>query len=263
MKLDWNQIALAAGSAANKLRSYYVFDEINSTNNWDEWSGNEKLLPAVCLAEQQINGRGRNGKLWVSRPGENIYLTLVWPFGRGKESGLTGLSLAIGIAIAKLLNGYGIKAKIKWPNDILVEQAKLAGILIETKIKRRGEIIAMLGVGVNYALDEASHGHISCAATDFLSHCKTQTAPDRDRLIGGLIRELVQACELYEQQGYSAFAAYWDEYDICAGKIVSVQDETGVWQAEVVGLASDCGLRLIRDDIETVVYAADVSIKVD
>jgi BirA family transcriptional regulator, biotin operon repressor / biotin---[acetyl-CoA-carboxylase] ligase len=262
MKLHWRQIVLGIGEAATKLRAHYIHEKISSTNDWHSWSGQASELPAVCLAEQQHHGRGRDGKLWVSPPGENIYLTLGWSFKNATEPGLVGLSLAIGVAIARILNEYGLDAKVKWPNDIMVNDTKLAGILIETKIKSSGEIIAMIGVGLNYLLSDESHRHISQDATDFVSCSNDQDIPDRNYLAGKLIQVLMQACDAFDQFGFKAFRADWDRYDICRGRMVQIKDAAGVWSAYAVGINEQCGLKLLHDNVERVIYAADVSVRV-
>ena len=262
MKLDWNQIVQCIGETATKLRAHYVYDKINSTNDWQTWSGNASALPAICLAEQQLNGRGRNGKSWISLPHENIYLTLVWSFEGRAETGLTGLSLAVGLSVARLLTDLDINAKVKWPNDVLIGKDKMAGILIETKIKQTGEVIAIIGVGMNYVLSDVSREKIGRGVVDFVSACKNQPVPSRNQLIGNLIRRLIQTCETFDQEGFSAFISAWETYDVCSGKLVNVKDATGEWAAYALGINDQCGLKLLRNNVEHVIYAADVSISI-
>jgi len=260
--LDWNQISNALGESRSKIRCHVVIDCITSTNDWSAWSCGNEQLPAICLAEQQTSGRGRSGREWISPPAENICLSLVWPFSVCVNSRLDGLSLVIGVAIARVMAVYGIQAKIKWPNDVLVNGDKIAGILIETKIKPSGDAIAIIGVGINYALSELSRLHIGQACCDMASHFKSRISPDRNQVAGMVIKELIHVCEEFTQYGFSAFIKDWNHYDVCSGRDVQVHDASGVWIGKVIGLNDRCGLRVLRNNSEHVVYAADVSIRI-
>lgn len=262
MNLDWNQITEAMGDVSQKLLCHVVVDSIASTNDWAAWSCGQSKLPAVCLAEKQNAGRGRRGREWISPPGENIYLSLVWPFFTGGSAQLDGLSLVAGVAIAKVMALCGIQAKVKWPNDVLVNGAKIAGVLIETRIRRSGEAVAVIGVGINYALSDSSRLHIGQASSDMASHLDDQLLPDRNRVAGMIIKELIQACEAFAQHGFSAFAEEWKQFDMCSGNIVQVRDATGEWTGKAIGLDRQCALRVMRDNVECMVVAADVSVRI-
>jgi BirA family transcriptional regulator, biotin operon repressor / biotin---[acetyl-CoA-carboxylase] ligase len=263
MRLDWDLIADALGESKHKLLCHIVVDKITSTNDWSLWSRGKNLVPAVCLAEEQVSGRGRNDRKWVSSVAENVYLSLVWPFTRFAENGLNGLSLIVGLVIARVLISFGVcDVKVKWPNDVLVKDKKIAGVLIETKVNRGAEIIAVIGIGVNYALSDLSRLEIGQPCTDVSSSCEGSSLPDRNQLAGVLIKELIQSCEVFQQYGFSAFIDEWNQYDACRGQEVSIHDATGVWVGKVIGLSNQCGLRILRDNAECVVYAADVSIRI-
>jgi BirA family transcriptional regulator, biotin operon repressor / biotin---[acetyl-CoA-carboxylase] ligase len=263
MNLDWNQIAEVLGQESLKLRSHVVVDTISSTNDWSAWSCGNDLVPAVCIAEQQTSGRGRNNRKWVSLPGENIYLTLVWPFTIAGDETLNGLSLVVGIAISRVLMSYKINdVKLKWPNDVLVKGEKIAGILIETKINQIAGLRAVIGIGLNYSLSEMSRLEIGRACTDLLSALGDDRLPDRNHLTGEILKELIHTCEAFQQHGFSAFANEWKQYDACCNKEVNVHDASGEWTGWVNGLNHDCGLRVLRDGNECVVYSADVSIRI-
>lgn len=263
MKLDWNQIAEVAGTAVDVLRNHFVFESISSTNDWHAWSGGSNELPAVCLAECQDSGRGRNGKAWVSLPDENIYLTLVWSFKKSCGINLAGLSLAVGVVIARLVSGYGEQAKLKWPNDVMVGNSKLAGILIETKITNTGSIIAIIGIGLNFSLSAASRQQINRHVTDFVTGCVSAQCPDRNQLAGMLIKALVDCCQQYAVHGFNQFRDQWQAYDMCMGRVVNIKDASGEWSGTAQGINEQCALIVMRDNVEHVVHAADVSIKVE
>jgi len=117
---------------SNLVSEIFVHDKIKSTNRYLR----EKMLindsqGLVCLAESQSSGKGRSGHEWVSPFGRNIYLSLLWRFECGPAA-ISGLSLAIGVAVLRTLDGLKIpEVGLKWPNDILWQGKKLGGILVE------------------------------------------------------------------------------------------------------------------------------------
>lgn len=244
------------------FRCHVVLDRVTSTNDWSVWSCGSNQLPAICLAEQQTAGRGRGGRKWVSPPAENIYLSLVWSFAQNANFRLDGLSLVVGVAMARALAVCGIRAKIKWPNDVQVNGEKIAGILVETKVKQSSGVVAIIGVGINYTLSAQSKSYIDQACTDVASHCSNTKLPDRNQVAGIVIRELIHVCEEFARSGFSAFIEEWNYYDACLGRDVDVHDASGVWVGKVIGLNDQCGLRIMSNDFEKVVYAADVNIRI-
>ena len=101
----------------------------------------------VCTAEQQTAGRGRRGRQWVSPFASNLYLSLVWEFSQGAAA-LEGLSLAVGVAVARALAACDVPAvQLKWPNDVLHDGAKLGGILLEMTGDAAGACQVVVGVG--------------------------------------------------------------------------------------------------------------------
>ena len=103
---------------------------------------------SIHLSEQQVAGKGRNGKKWVSPKGKNIYLSIGW-ISPLQYSELNGLSLAVGTVLASTLNKYaGNLIKIKWPNDLLFKKKKISGILIET-VDLGDTVGVVIGIGIN------------------------------------------------------------------------------------------------------------------
>ena len=115
------------------LAQLELLQETASTNAYamaqtQDKSRTDRLHGYVCLAEYQSAGRGRRGRSWCSPYGSNIYLTAVAEFESG-ASALEGLSLVVGIALVRALRLCGVEsAQLKWPNDVLVQGKKLAGI---------------------------------------------------------------------------------------------------------------------------------------
>ncbi|MCF6300105.1 MAG: biotin--[acetyl-CoA-carboxylase] ligase [Proteobacteria bacterium] len=102
----------------------------------------------ICLAERQTAGRGRRDREWISPYDSNIYLSIFWRFSLAPME-LRGLSLAAGLAVVRALNRLGTtQVGLKWPNDILWQKQKLAGLLLEVTGENEGPSQVVLGVGL-------------------------------------------------------------------------------------------------------------------
>src|SRR3546814_7105530 len=97
----------------------------------------------------QTAGRGRRGRSWISPFGANLYLSIAWSWPAWPPE-LSALSLAIGVACAKVIENHGIAdVRLKWPNDLLVDDRKLGGILIEHRGEAGGACRVVVGIGLN------------------------------------------------------------------------------------------------------------------
>src|SRR5437773_5958137 len=105
----------------------------------------------MVLAEAQTKGRGRFDRAWVSPAGKNLYLTLVM---RPPMARLRSLSIVTPLAVALAVEEVtGLRPRIKWPNDVLIEGRKLSGILIESEISASTVDYALVGPGINVNFD--------------------------------------------------------------------------------------------------------------
>lgn len=105
----------------------------------------------VVIADEQTRGRGRAGRSWHAVPGRSLVLSVVLRRGAGVAPCGT-IALAAGLALARGLDGLGARARLKWPNDLLLGGRKLAGILVESRAAAAGGTAAVVGLGVNVAL---------------------------------------------------------------------------------------------------------------
>lgn len=164
----------------------------------------------AVLAEKQESGRGRRGRTWVSPFGKNIYLSLLWSFGGGLGS-LEGLSLVIAIAVERALTDLGVKdAKLKWPNDVYLQNKKLAGILLEVSGEYSGHCQVVIGIGLNVKLSEYDAESIDQPWAQLSEHIGSL---DRNVIAASVINQLIQCIEQFDKQGFSAFKEYWTERD--------------------------------------------------
>ena len=214
----------------------------------------------VCLAEAQSAGRGRRGRGWVATPCHNILLSMNWRFETGPAS-LAGLSLAAGVAVVRALEDFGVQgAGLKWPNDILRDGRKLAGLLIDVRAETGGPSVVVLGLGLNVYLAPADAAHIDqpwTALRDFLP------APvDRNRLAALLIVHVHEMFRVFERDGFAAFRAEWERRHLYAGKPVRLQSGHEDLFGTVEGIDTQGGLRVraVGGELRTF-HSGDVSLR--
>jgi BirA family transcriptional regulator, biotin operon repressor / biotin---[acetyl-CoA-carboxylase] ligase len=179
---------------------------------------------SLSLAETQSAGRGRRGRRWVSPLGGNVYFSLLRRFPQGMGA-LAGLSLVAGIALVQALSDCGARGLgLKWPNDILVDERKLAGILVELGGEFLGPCHAVIGIGINLRLPEDAD--IDQPHIDLAQICGGEP-PSRNRLVACLITRLIAALDRFAAQGFSAFSADYAQHDLLCGRAVRVRDAHG------------------------------------
>lgn len=197
----------------------------------------------VLCAEHQQAGRGRRGRPWYAAIGGSLTFSVLWRFEGGLQS-LSGLSLAAGLAIARAVNRHSRRpARLKWPNDVLVDHRKLAGILVEVQGDMHGAAVAVVGVGLNVSLSAAQRDAVDQAVVDL---AETGAAVARNPLLADCLRELHAVLAVFRQHGFAALRADWMALDAYAGKAVSLQlpDALGV-HGEAAGV-DDSGALLLR-----------------
>jgi BirA family biotin operon repressor/biotin-[acetyl-CoA-carboxylase] ligase len=207
--------------AASSLQAMSLLSTTASTNS----CASRDLPPEigcarVWLAEHQTEGRGRRGRSWVSTFGENLYISIAWRFDL-PMSELAGLSLVAGVVVCEVLAHLGLKGhSLKWPNDILVGQRKLSGILVEASGEADGPATAVLGIGVNFRLPEAQGVQIDQPWTD-LSRVSPLSI-SRNRMAGILIDRLILACHLFAAERLAPFLDRWETFDGFSGQPVNL-----------------------------------------
>jgi BirA family biotin operon repressor/biotin-[acetyl-CoA-carboxylase] ligase len=171
---------------------------------------------SVLAVELQTAGRGRMGRVWCSGLGSTLTFSLLWRFDCGLNA-LSGLSLAVGVAIARALNGLGAQdVRLKWPNDILADisetGSKLGGVLIEAQGDMLGPSTVVIGIGLNCSLPDHLAGRIDQPASALEEICRDM--PTRNRLLAAILQELSGALRQFAQSGFAAFGDEWQRYHI-------------------------------------------------
>ena len=237
-KLDASAIALAMPAAVRNAFDVRVVATTGSTNS--DLLRNATTLPsgAVLAAEHQTAGRGRRGRAWHAPPGASLMFSLLWKFPQGTGA-LSGLSLAVGVAVARALEAAGAPAvKLKWPNDLLAWQgdrfAKLGGILIELASGENGAAHAVIGIGINVNLG-AMASRIDQPATDLAALGLGQS---RNALLALLLDHLLAMLRTFERSGFAELAEEWNRRHAYAGRKVTLTSE-GRTTAEGVATCVD------------------------
>ncbi|GAB3449344.1 biotin--[acetyl-CoA-carboxylase] ligase [Massilia solisilvae] len=213
--------------------------------------------PLLLVAENQTAGRGRAGRSWLSAPGHSLTFSLAWKFESGPQA-LSGLPLAVGVALAETLGRLGVQVRLKWPNDLLKDGDKLAGILIETAAAPGPGIWAVIGVGLNLVMPDELEREIGRA----VSAVPWLARMDRDELIAALLDGLAAMLRQFERTGFSAFAARWNLLHAYQGDTVRILDRGAVLHEGVAAGVDDTG-RLLLDTSEgrIAIAAGDVSLR--
>jgi BirA family biotin operon repressor/biotin-[acetyl-CoA-carboxylase] ligase len=198
--------------------------------------------PVLLAANEQTAGRGRRGRRWHSAPGRGVLFSLGLPLQRAARD-LGGLSIVAGVAAVRALRALGAAdAALKWPNDLLLRETKLGGILVQTRAQGAGSA-AVIGVGVNHrdAQDLAARLRRGVAALEDV----LRPLPERNTVIGALARELVVALHTFDAGGLGAFRDDWEALHAHAGQRLRVRLADGRRLAGIAaGLADDGALQL-------------------
>ena len=239
-----------------------VHRSIDSTNSWSmSQSRQGRALPFACFAEQQEQGRGRRGKQWLMKPRTNIAMSVSWPFTSVETLSLLPLSVAI--AISQQLEDFGLQhVQVKWPNDVYVQGAKIAGVLIETtplrvETEQAGLLAVVIGVGINFDVDEKvlaqikSQSQSSAEVTDIRRQFEKQQLsmqPSRQQVAAGVLSRVLQLCQNFEQQAVSSLEHFRSGYDYCMDKSIDLILDTDERLSGVACGVSDSAELMVRLD---------------
>jgi BirA family biotin operon repressor/biotin-[acetyl-CoA-carboxylase] ligase len=235
-----------------------VVPETGSTNADLLARASQLTEPVLLVAEHQTAGRGRAGRSWLSSSENSLTFSLAWKFDGGPQT-LAGLPLAIGVALGDALALLGVQVQLKWPNDVLKDGDKLAGILIETQSAASGGTWIVLGIGLNLIMPDEVEAQLgrSAAGAPWLARM------ERDVLVAALLDALADGLRLFAQQGFGAFSARWNLRHAWQGRTVVILDNGQVLQEGLAAGVDDTG-RLLLDTAEgrVAVLAGDVSLRV-
>lgn len=197
-------------------RTLFTLDTVDSTMDvlWREAA--QLGSGSVAVTEHQQQGRGRYGRTWVSPLAQNLYLSVLWKWPLSLSEA-TQVTLSLAVCLLETLQALGLSNSlgIKWPNDIYLNGAKLAGILVDAQGEMDGRSTLVIGCGVNL----------------FPVECERLTANiggDKTELAIALINNIYRTLNEYAQNGFSKAFTRWNTYDILRGQRITVKRAEGV-----------------------------------
>ena len=203
---------------------------------------------AVATADHQRAGRGRHGRRWEDQPGSALLVSLLLRPPAGAPA--AQLSLVCALSVAETVERTaGLEARVKWPNDVLVEGSKVAGILLESR-----DAAVVFGVGINVNQEEAA---LPPDARTPPASLRTLTGREHDRalVLVELLERLEASYDLWRETGLAPLLAELERRDVLRGRTVTVGDVTGT----AAGIAPDGQLRVVdADGAEILVASGEV-----
>ena len=231
------------------IQTLQVVPHIASTNSYLLELGRQNRTGVVCFAEQQSAGKGRRGRHWVSPFGSNIYLSILWRYELHGPDVLSGLSLAVGVAVVRALTSLGITGVgLKWPNDLIHQGKKLGGILIEVSGESAGPCYAVVGLGLNVHLAASQASGIDQAWTDISQILGAANSLSRNRLAASLLNELLPVISQFEHTGLAAYLAEWRRYDCLNGQTTNLFVGNQHYSGTVLGIDNNGLLLFAKAD---------------
>lgn len=242
-----------------------VFDRLESTNRYLlEHAPDTDQSLRVCVAEEQTGGRGRRGRAWHSPRSSGLYLSVGWRYA-GSPSRLTALTLAAGVIIRRALGElFGIDIRLKWPNDVVWDQRKLGGVLVELAAGAPRGCCVVVGIGINVALPDETLAAISDwprGAVDLRSAVGRADC-DRTALAWALCLGIGRLLAAYADEGFSAYRTEWCSADHLRGTQIKVQGSGADLLGTAAGIDAD-GALIVLDGTGRMhrVIAGDVSVR--
>ncbi|MBT8567086.1 biotin--[acetyl-CoA-carboxylase] ligase [Polynucleobacter paneuropaeus] len=261
------------------MSSHCILERVAETESTNDdlmarWRAGELIDPIARLAQKQTAGKGRAGRAWLARPQDSLCFSLAYPFQR-KPADLSGLSLLVGLAVIsgislalnhskQELHEKGLR--LKWPNDLLLNQGKLGGILIEGGQTKLGDPSWMIiGIGINLqnanAFDQALHHEQKVAALDQLL-TTGEVLPDPDWIWLKIVEELEATLSNFDQTGFAQYQKLWMDWDAFQNTAVRI---TGAGQEVIEGVAKGVdtsgALLLASGEKMISIHAGDVSLR--
>lgn len=218
----------------NKKIELQIFESIDSTNAYLAKHKPKRSL-AVCLAEQQTQGKGRMQRDWHSPFGKNLYLSCYYSFQKD-ISELAGLSMIVSLSIRKTLQSFGLmdSLSVKWPNDVVYDNKKIAGNLIEVRAETHGVSHAVIGVGINVNMTNANKNEIGQAWTSISGELNKPI--DRNECCARFLNILFSDLEQFERDGFAPAVQEWMRADCLTNKKIILNTLKENVHGQVVGI---------------------------
>jgi len=226
-----------------------VLGEVDSTSQrLLEWPDREILHGRTCVAEFQSQGRGRRGRSWLGVPCRNIMLSMAWQMDRTAERA-GGLSLSVGLTLLQRLQTFSAEhLQLKWPNDIVCDHGKLAGILVDVLTGPDHRCTVVVGIGINLKNPAVIATRLERRVANLVD---LSTVPvDRTQLVALIIADLSRTLEAFDRDGFSGDVDAWNACDAYAGLRVKAQINNRTVEGEALGVDTSGAYRVRLDDCQ-------------
>ncbi len=253
LKQELNELGIS------QLFDLHVFEKIDSTNAWLL----ENLLATaglstVCVADEQTAGSGRSGRSWYSPAGKNIYFSYSVPLEASLQD-FSALSLVIGLVVNRVLKKLGVSGlALKWPNDILRDNKKLAGILIAVKVVSQQRYL-VVGIGINVSMQEDVKALQEISCNDLVG--TGLEVSDREKIIAMILAESNKAIRVFFEHGFSAFRDEWNNCDAWNGKHVQILDQGKILVSGLESGVDEDGCLQVQAEQMHKISSGDVSLR--
>ena len=228
------------------LSDWRFYPEVGSTNDIAlEWVRQGAPDWALVVADAQTAGRGRDGRRWVTEPGHSLAFSLALRLSPAETRHCSRLAALAALGLIGALSGMGLKATLKWPNDVLLSRRKVAGVLVEVSWQSDQVEAAVIGMGVNVSPQSVpSPGAVRYPATCVETILGARV--DRWALLANTLRAMQDTRAIL---GEDAFIDAWNDHLAMRGELVGFQmrnEEPRL--VRVIGVNSDGQLAMETQD---------------
>jgi BirA family biotin operon repressor/biotin-[acetyl-CoA-carboxylase] ligase len=220
-------------------------EEVDSTNSYALRNLDMLRDREIIIADIQTGGYGRFSRTWLSNNPDNLYMSIVLK-PSGKTDRLIGLTLYMSTVICELLEEYGVKSSLKWPNDVLVQGEKIAGVLGETKYQEDTLKGYVLGTGINLNMTGEECAKIDQPATSLNLH--TGKRVNKDDFAGRLLKGFFSSYRNYLRKGFSLVRDEYLRRCIIIGRKIILSTMDQQYSTIAKSLTADGELVVEKDD---------------
>lgn len=255
--------ALAPETAA-RIATLEIFTELDSTNRHLLAAAPPPGLLRVCLADHQTAGRGRRGRVWRTPLAGGLCLSVSWQFA-DTPAELAALTLAVGVVVRRALARVaGLEIALKWPNDLVWDERKLGGILLEMTAEAQGRCHVVAGIGINFSLPQEMLAALSDWPRGAVDLATALHGPPPSRLAtaAALVDGLADLFADYAHEGFAAYRSDWRAADFLKGRSVQLDESGGAIVGTALGIEADGALIVeTAGGTRRRVIAGDVSVR--
>ncbi len=258
LDLEYIEQSLREVGAMSNLKSVQLKNCVESTNQeLFKVIRDDGISSKVVLAEMQIAGRGRFGRDWHSPVGRNLAISLGARLSRAADD-IGAISLVVGVAVANAIQELGIDVvTLKWPNDILLDNRKVGGILVDV-VQATTPFDIVVGIGLNVGGGSSTEQIVDRPVADLVDYC---ALPIRNKLAGSIIRNVYDSIYKFENRGFQSFHEKWDILDVLRDQAVTISASNNDIRGIARGVRDTGELCIELDNGKThLVNAGEVSV---